>query len=577
MAFFTDSLEIDGKRLKLEVEWSRKGWIFKVDGQTLLTHPTLRPPASVFYEDWQTEVYAKLREEWKRKAEQLGLERKVFERLLMMLRNTAFPKGISSFLTFHPRVLEAYLDYVRVWVKTERDLNMALLTFITAMSAYTLKPLNTFFRGPSSTGKSYIIVQSLKFFNENDVWFLGGLSPTALAHQYGKVVEDEETGKRKYVVNMENKTLVFLEAPHIETFYRLRPILSHDRKEIRYTFTERGKKGTLTARDVYVRGWPATVWASTSETFIEELVTRSITATPELSKPKFRKAITHQGETAAYPWRYENPGDGLRLLKQTASDLAGEIQRWHVAVPYAEKIAELYPADVPQDMRDHVKLVSMVNLFTLMHVYHRPRIQNVQYEERGLLIATLQDLDRALEIFTLIAETTRLGVSEHMLKFFAEILLPMYEEWRRSLDMPREAEESPLFKGEREAEKPKGLIPTYNNILDRMIEVWGYAKSKDTVKKWVRALGEAGLVTEEPNPDDRKENYVRVLVNPKKKIETLRAKVRAGFKSGDLEAWLKRLREDRPKAKILYGWEFLGGVEELDDMDFDFRYFTEWA
>lgn len=68
------------------------------------------------------------------------------------------------------------------------------MIFLTGVSAFSPNPLNLFLRGPSSIGKTYCVTQTLKFFPPESIDYLGGLSPTALYHDYG-VLTDGDTGE----------------------------------------------------------------------------------------------------------------------------------------------------------------------------------------------------------------------------------------------------------------------------------------------------------------------------------------------------------------------------------------------
>jgi hypothetical protein len=61
-------------------------------------------------------------------------------------------------------------------------------------SAYIPEPLNLLSEGESSMGKTYPIVTICDLFPQEDVWPLAGMSPTALAHDHGELV-DADTNK----------------------------------------------------------------------------------------------------------------------------------------------------------------------------------------------------------------------------------------------------------------------------------------------------------------------------------------------------------------------------------------------
>lgn len=55
----------------------------------------------------------------------------------------------------------------------------------------------------------------------------------------------ERVQNARYIIDLRNKILVFLEAPHFETYNILRPILSHDASEISYKVTDKTATGSL--------------------------------------------------------------------------------------------------------------------------------------------------------------------------------------------------------------------------------------------------------------------------------------------------------------------------------------------
>ena len=201
-------------------------------------------------------------------------------------------------------------DYVEVWrtrdlidyvlmdleKKVKRDLPTKLSVFLTALSCYTREPINLFLKGESGVGKSYNVIETLKYFPEEDVICLGGITPKAPIYEYGQLCNkfgepidlndkpikpkrkdyvsemEYEEALRKYredlkrfneeiregytSVNLKNKILVFLEAPEPETFRVLYPILSHDKEEIEHHSVDKSGKGSLRTRKIKIKGWP---------------------------------------------------------------------------------------------------------------------------------------------------------------------------------------------------------------------------------------------------------------------------------------------------------------------------------
>jgi len=91
-----------------------------------------------------------------------------------------------------PNLSGTFMAHLGKTVKRDETTKRAV--FSTGISAYSQHPMNLFLRGPSSIGKTYNVTQTLKYFPPTGVWMLGGLSPTALVHDYGVFI-DPETGE----------------------------------------------------------------------------------------------------------------------------------------------------------------------------------------------------------------------------------------------------------------------------------------------------------------------------------------------------------------------------------------------
>ena len=203
-----------------------------------------------------------------------------------ILEKEEFKSSLLGFDAFNGLV-----DVIETQVREDQfTVKMNLLHLF---SAYLPEPMNLYSIAPTSEGKTYPIVQAASIFPKCDVLLLGGLSPTAIAHDNGVLV-DRDTGQeieplikdlgiamrdaegkdnkqafkdqinallRNAVnrVDLDSKIALFLDNPNTDTMDRLRPILSHDVPQISYKFTDRKKGGPLQTMETVVRGWPVVV------------------------------------------------------------------------------------------------------------------------------------------------------------------------------------------------------------------------------------------------------------------------------------------------------------------------------
>lgn len=482
------------------------------------------------------------------------------------LRKTVFFKCAEEWRKQYPRVwigkaidcFDKYMCYLEKWVKHDEVTRQ--MVFLTALSAYSDNPLNLFIRGPSAIGKSYVVTQTMKLFPKKTVMMLGGLSPTALVHDFGKLVNEkgedvsgqeidwqsEEGRSLKYVVDLSNKTLVFLEAPHSETYMRLRPILSHDMPEIEFSFTDKAAKGTLRTRHVFLRGWPATIFCTTSPDYQEELSTRSINITPEMTEEKYADAILMQGKRSQAPWDFHNPDPTLLLYTANVEDIKREMGMFEAIVPFGKELAESYPHTQPRDMRDYSKLTAIVQQLTFFHLYQRPWLVDSTYDKR-IVLSTLRDLKMALRVFSYVSETTRSGLPGNVISFFNEVMVPLSEE--------------------------RGGEISFDDVASKYSEVYHQARSKETLKKlYLNSLEQVGWLDEDNDPEDRRKILLRVIGGPEGSLDRLGKVFSGRFREAELERWVAEdVRSHWPSARLV-----VGGVE-CDWAEFSYRYFVEWV
>ena len=460
----------------------------------------------------------------------------------------------GDLLAVDPELEAKFMLYIGRTVKHDKMTSNLVLK--TGFSAYTKEPLNVFLRGESSIGKTYVVVNSLTVFPKEDVWFLGGLSPTALVHDRGLLVdknnepieyvskpERDATPEEKeayqayrekmktahYLVDLQGKILVFLEAPNPETFNKLRPVLSHDVWEISYKFTDKASKGgPLQTMHVIIRGWPATVFCSTSERFIQDLATRSFTFTPETTEAKYKDANILSGSKVAFPWKYEQDLT-QGLLESYVTYFKNHMKELQAIIPYAETFGKLFPAKFPRSMRDFKHVLGLIQVNALFHLAQRPLlVRKLKFEIEGkdpaipeyreeqhvYVMAVKQDYDDVMNLWKAIRETTETSAAGHHLTFFHQIVEPMSK---------------------------KNSTFTVADLTDAWNEKFPDRKSSDAIRNWVVFLCDIGYMTKEPDPNDKRQNLLKVIQEKINRNYT-QNDLSVFFTLDSLKAWLNEAR-----------------------------------
>lgn len=467
----------------------------------------------------------------------------------------------GNLLAIDPEIFQHHMRYVEKTVK--HDVATKTLVFLTAFSAYTPNPINLFLRGESSIGKSYNTTETIRHFPQSDIMYLGGLSPTALVHEYGVLVDENDNPidlaekpksakpkKRKsqtdeeyehevemwkeeklrwqqlmqnarYVVDLTHKTLVFLEPPPRETYHKLRPILSHDKTEISYKFTDRSSRGKLQTMHVVLRGWPATIFLTTEEEYLEELATRSFTATPETDASKLRAGVNLVGERKAFPWKFSDDFE-FTLLQGHLGWLRKEVPNFSVANPMGREFAGNYPADKPRCMRDVNHIMSLLEVSALFHCQQRPILIA---DDRTVVLVSMADVELIQYFLPSIMETTETGLPEYMLQIFHNVMEPLY--------------------------KDTGAFD-YQMLTDKHNEVMGKKRSRDTLYPIVSALSKAGYVSTDPNPNDKRTHLIRIIKNEEEDtFDSLLKTFMTSYSLEDFRKWLNQGKKYLRKNSIV--------------------------
>jgi hypothetical protein len=436
--------------------------------------------------------------------------------------------------------LETYVEDLSKRVKEDDELKR--FNILVGCSAWNVHPINGFLLGTSSIGKTYNVVEAMKYFPQDYIWYLGGLSPTALVHDYGRLfdkdgvefslmqaprrqdpdfkdedgkfdskayrearMEWEEKIKDSYFrVDLHNKILVFLEAPSEETFMRLRPILSHDVEEISFKFTEKGGGGNLRTSHVKLSGWPATLFCTTDTRQLAELSTRSFTISPEASRSKFQQAIELRGRRAARPWEKEMENlSTIKLRERMKNILNWNYYADEIMVPFMEDFAQAYEATDARDMRDHKYIEYLIQSSAIMHWDIRPIIiadfdpRYFSALRRTYIVADYTDLYNAVVVLINAWEAIKGNISPQIAKCFEDVIVPLWEATSR--------------------DRPEGLL--YREIQIEY-DSKGYGTvEKDTIAAWCRSLNDIGWV--ELSVDDKDKRLRRVKVTKMDKNNAL--------------------------------------------------------
>ncbi|MDI6809818.1 MAG: hypothetical protein QME66_12715 [Candidatus Eisenbacteria bacterium] len=393
---------------------------------------------------------------------------------------------------FEPISSEDLIEILGLTIK--KDEANKLIAFLCLLSAYTEdSQFNISFIAPSSTGKSYIPLEIARLFPKEDVKEMAYCSPTAFFHDVGQY----STERKGYIVDLSRKILIFLDQPHAQLLERLRPLLSHDKKELTLKITDKTQKHGLKTKNVFLRGYPAVVFCTTGLTIDEQEATRFLLLSPEVNEEKIRQAIHEKIKKETGPDAYqaqldENPGRSLlkqRILAIKQACVKG------IEIDSPEKITRMFftmnKILRPRHTRDIGRIMSLTKSIALLNLSHRKR-------DGSTLVATDEDVEEAFRVWDTISESQELDLPPFVYGLYKEVIIVAWNEKTGRVT-------------EGFVEIPQAIGLTRQDIIRKHCEVYRRPLPDWQLRQQVLPMLEsAGLITQEPDPTDRR----RVLICP---------------------------------------------------------------
>jgi hypothetical protein len=381
-----------------------------------------------------------------------------------------------------------------------------VIQFLAMLLAYTEdSQINISNRGPSSSGKSYIPIELASlYFPRQDVVMIAYSSPTAFFHDQGEWDDVD----RVIRINLDRKILVFLDQPHDELLKRLRPLLSHDRKELLVKITDKREKKGMRTKNVKLIGFPSVFFCTGSLRVDEQESTRNIVLSPETTTEKIRESLylkaARKGNPRAFKQLLDNDCDRKRLQKRILLIKHAGVKQIILNEPakIVEKFITKYPKLKPRHARDLERLVSLAQALALFNLWHRKK------DAEGNIYVNEEDIENAFAIYGEIAECQELGIPPYLHQMFKDIIEPLYLEKNSECKGGEGTLErySEYRSGEG---TPKGLAR--KEIIARHFDVYGRPLPEWLLRQEILpTLESVGLVFEEEDPDNRRRKLIYV-------------------------------------------------------------------
>jgi hypothetical protein len=366
------------------------------------------------------------------------------------------------------------------------------ITFLSMLLTYTdCEQLNLGFLAESSTGKSYIPLELSWYFPSEDVRKLGYVSPTAFFHDWGRIqtLETFEGAKEaKIFVDLANKILVFLDAPHPGLLEKLRPLLSHDEREIEVRITDRTQKYGMKTKTVIVRGFPTVVFCTANESLNEQEQTRMLLLSPEKTQEKLWEALLlkleRESDRQAFNRYMESEPSRCFLRGRVQAIKSANVK--HIVIPedlrkeILKRFMEGRKWLQPRHLRDVSRLLGLIKANALLNLWHRER-------QGDTIIANMEDVEAGFKLYQNVAEANELGVAPELLEIYKAIEADDKEDGYTIMEFQR----------------------LYMQVFHKPV---GY----DKARKMLATLASAGLLAEDvDSKDKRRTRYLQLGVRAK--------------------------------------------------------------
>ncbi len=392
---------------------------------------------------------------------------------------------------FAPLTADQLAETLGLTIKQDKENKLA--TFLCELTAYSENAqFNISYNAPSSTGKSYIPTEIAKLFPQEDVMEIAYCSPTAFFHDVGEF----DKARGGYLVDLSHKILIFLDQPHNELLARLRPLLSHDKKEITLKITDKSQKFGLKTKTILLRGYPAVIFCTAGLRIDEQEATRFLLLSPEVNQDKIQQGISatirKEADNDEYAdWLDENP-DRVLLKERIRAIKLENIKE--IKITSQDRIKEKFFGDnktlKPRHQRDVRRLLALIKSLALLNLFWRER-------NGSTITANDDDIDEGFRLWDRISVSQELNLPPYIYNLYQEIILPLWQEKNATSE---------------ELGTHTGVIGiTRQEVLERHFGVYGRMLDCHQLRQQILPMLEtAGLIVQEQDQNDKR----KILIFP---------------------------------------------------------------
>jgi hypothetical protein len=372
----------------------------------------------------------------------------------------------------------------------KRDSGAKLITFCGMLLAQSDDDaLNLGYQSESSTGKSYLPIEVSSYFPKEEVSIIASASPTSFYHDGGQW----DDVRKVLVKDLEHKILIFLDQPHFQLLEKLRPLLTHDMRELRYMITDKNQRFGLRTKNVIIRGYPSVFFCSAKLEVDEQERTRLILLSPSTDQEKLRESLElvalRKGNPEEYLKRIQGDPRRAWLMNRIRAVRQSEIRE--VIIPNEgrdvyDRFMTEHKYLMPRHQRDFPRIFSFIKASALLNCFNREKVMNGHGDKPVTILATQVDINAGFSLYREIELSNELGLSPYVFKIYKEVFEPLLKpDW--------------------------GL--SRKDLRSKHYEVFHKTLSDKVESAIILQLESAGLVEQQPDPADKRKNLIYPTVS----------------------------------------------------------------
>lgn len=323
---------------------------------------------------------------------------------------------------------------------------------LTILSSYTDNPQNMRIIAPSGEGKTHTVLQTAKYFPQENIWKISEASSKSFRYlAQSRVIETKDgfqdfeefvkpyreqlsdKTKRKeaenkiqelekqayYLLDFTNVTIIFLDSQSFQLWDSLKTTLSHD-DVIRKDITTNKINGKNQLQRTAYKGFPAVIYCSAKDEIsrdeTDEMNTRFNTVSIKGSTKKYKQILNLvlQNDDPTQEVISQNE---INETKFRVERIIENIKGFHgVFNPFSENIAESFPCDKGSRARQLKTVSNTIKMLTLSRSEDRFSLIK---DDKQFLISSKSDVIEAIEM---IKEPNPMAVTK--IQFFNEKIRP---------------------------------------------------------------------------------------------------------------------------------------------------------